>query len=127
MKENKEQRQVNINIALDHRLKGLSYRDIADEMGMDRSTVYRYVHAAIKRIQKKYTEKANTLVTMERQKLDKLEVYLLKATREGDIKAATIMLKIMERRAKLLGLDEPSKSEVKIDAVEVAIKAPEGI
>lgn len=127
MKENKEQRQVNINTALDHRLKGLSYREIADEMGMDRSTVYRYVHAAIKRIQKKYTEKANTLVTMERQKLDKLEVCLLKATRDGDIKAATVMLKIMERRAKLLGLDEPSKSEVKLDAVEVSIKKPEGI
>lgn len=127
MKENKEQKQVNIGKALDHRLKGLSYREIGEEMGIDRSVAFRYVKEAIKTIQEKYTEKAQALVTLERQKLDRLEVGLIKTTREGDVKAATAMLKIMERRAKLLGLDEPSKSEVKVDAVEVAIKAPEGI
>lgn len=127
MRENKEQKQVNIGKALEYRLKGLSYREIAEVMGIDRSVAFRYVKEAIKTIQDKYTEKAKALVTLERQKLDRLEVGLIKSTREGDVKAATAMLKIMERRAKLLGLDEPSKSEVKVDAVEVAIKAPEGI
>ena len=127
MKESKEQKEIKINIALDHRLKGLSYREIANEMGVHSGTAHGYVQAAIRIIQEKYTEKADALVTLERQKLDLLEVGLIKATREGDVKAATAMLKIMERRAKLLGLDEPSKSEVKVDAVDVVVKAPEGI
>ena len=127
MKENKEQREININTALDYRLEGLSYRAIADKMGVYPGTAHIYVQAAIKLIQKEYTDKATALVTLERQKLDRLEVGLIKSTREGDVKAATVMLKIMERRAKLLGLDEPSKSEVKVDAVDVVIKAPKGL
>lgn len=127
MRENKEQRQININIALDHKLEGMSYRAIAKVMGVHRCTASSYVKEAIKVIQEEYTEKADVLVTLEREKLDLLEVGLIKATREGDVKAATAMLKIMERRAKLLGLDEPSKSEVKLDTVDVDIKAPEGL
>lgn len=127
MKENKEQKQVNINTALDFRLKGLSYRAIAKEMGVNPGTAHRYVQESIKVIQDEYTEKAEILVTLERQKLDRLEVGLIKLARKGDIRAATVMLKIMERRAKLLGLDEPSKSEIKVDAVDVQIKAPEGL
>lgn len=127
MKENKEQKQVNINTALECRLKGMSYRAIAAEMGKNLATVYKYVHSATKIIRENYTEKAEVLVSLERQKLDRLEVGLIEAARNGDIKSATVMLKIMERRAKLLGLDEPSKSEVKVDAVEVSIKKPEGI
>lgn len=127
MRESREQKQVNINTALDYRLKGMSYRAIAKEMGVNPGTAHKYVQDAIKVIQEEYTEKAEILVTLERQKLDRLEVGLTKAARNGDIKAATVMLKIMERRAKLLGLDEPSKSEVKVDAVDVMIKAPEGL
>lgn len=127
MREDKEQRQININTALDYKLKGLSYREIGKEMGVHPSTANSYVKEAIKVIQEQYTEKADALVTLERQKLDRLEVGLIKSTREGDVKSAIAMLKIMERRAKLLGLDEPSKSEVKIDAVDVVVKAPEGL
>lgn len=127
MKERKEQKHVNIDLALDYRLKSMSYRDIGKKMGITVGTAHRYVQTAIKVIQEKYTEKADALVTLERQKLDKLEADLVDLVRGGDVKATTAMLKIMERRAKLLGLDEPSKSEVKVDAVEVSIKKPEGI
>lgn len=125
MRETKEQKQVKISTALDLRLKGMSYREIAKEMGVHSGTAHGYVQVAIKVIQEKYTEKAEALVILEQQKLDRLEVGLIESARKGDIKAATVLLKIMERRAKLLGLDSPA--EVKIEAVNVEIKKPEGI
>ena len=125
MRESKEQRQISINIALDYKLEGMSYRAIAKKMGVHRCTAHSYVTEAIKIIQEEYTEKAEALVTLEREKLDLLEVGLIKATRDGDVKAATAMLKIMERRAKLLGLDKAT--EIKVETVTVDIKAPEGL
>lgn len=118
------QKQINIDKAMSLRLENYSYREIAKKLGVAPGTAHRYVRAAVKSIQKKYSEKAELIVTVEINKLDKLEKALQKEAREGDIKASTTILKIMERRARLLGLDAPARTELKVDTVDVKIDLP---
>lgn len=114
----KQQKQVNINTALDYRLAGLSYRNIAKKMNINSTSAFNYVKAAIKIIQEKYTEKADALVSMELQKLNKMEVALYKLSIEGNTQSITALLKIQERRSRLLGLDAPIKQHTTIDTPE---------
>lgn len=123
----KEQRQINIDRAMSLRLENMSYREIAKEMGVAKGTAHRYVRAAVKLLQEKYSEKAEMIVVLEMNKLDKLEKALQKEARKGDIKASTTILKIMERRARLIGLDAPARTEVKIDTVDVKIDLPDNL
>lgn len=116
--EDKQRKQVNIDTALDYRLAGLSYRAVAKKMGVDGATAYRYVQAGIKIIQEEYKEKASALVTMELSKLDKLEVALYKGALEGDTKSIGSLLRIQERRSKLLGLDAPVKQHIEMEVPE---------
>ena len=122
-----EQTQVNIDRAMSLRLEGKSYREIAAEMSVAKGTAHKYVRKAVKLLQEKYSEKAEMIVVIEVNKLDKLEKALQKDARAGDIKASTTILKIMERRAKLLGLDSPARSEVKVDTVDVKIDLPKDL
>ena len=56
---------------------------------------------------------------MDLEELDKLaERYFLPAC-AGDIKATTTYLKILERRSKLLGLDEPTKIKMEVNTYDV--------
>lgn len=123
----KEQKQLNIDIAMDLRLKGLSYREIAEEIGVAKGTAHRYVKAAVKLAQTKYTEKAEMIMVLELKKLDKLEFALHEDALDGNVRASSTILKIMERRAKLLGLDSPSRTEVKVDTVDVKIDLPDDL
>jgi predicted transcriptional regulator len=123
-KHDKEQKQVNIDTALDLRLTGMSYRQIAKAMGVSPTTAFNYVKEAISIIQKEYKEKAEELITIDLAKLSKMEIGLYKKAIKGDKGSIDSMLKIMERRSKLLGLDQPTKS--KVDLGFDNIKLPDG-
>ena len=48
---------------------------------------------------------------MELHRLDKMTPKMMEFAVQGDTKAVDAVIKIMDRRAKLLGLDGPSKHE----------------
>jgi hypothetical protein len=52
--------------------------------------------------------------TLEAERLNALQVAIWDRAIEGDLKALDRVLAVMARRAKLLGLDQPSRSEVQI-------------
>lgn len=116
-----DQKQFNIDTALDYRLAGLSYRAVAKKMGVNVKSAYTYVQAGIKIIQEEYREKASALVTMELAKLDKLEIALYKGAIEGDTKAINSLLRIQERRSRLLGLDAAVKQHVAMETLNIKI------
>ncbi len=89
--------------ALELRAKGHSYRHIAAVMQCAPSEAHRRVKKALAWTSAENGEQVREL---ELSRLDQLwETYFGRA-KEGDQKAAAICLRVMERRSKLLGLDQ---------------------
>ena len=100
------------------RMAGMTYQQIADKLGYRNvSGAYRAVATLIKRTEQ---ETAQEFRVLELERLDLLSRGLWDKARgriardgtvikEPDLKAVDRLLQIMKRRAKLLGLDAPTK------------------
>ena len=103
---------VRRHMALRLRQQGKSYREIASELGISRATAHKYVTATLELLNQKAEGEAAELRRLEFLRLDSLfEVVYTKAAK-GDLRAVDRCLRVMERRAKLAGLDAPERSEV---------------
>ena len=104
--------------ALDLRKKGFSYTQIGTKLGCARQTACRYVLSELENLADKCREEAARVRDLELQRLDDLYLVAWKAIAEGsDLGAIDRCLRIMERRAKLLGLDAAEKVEHSGDLV----------
>ena len=104
---------VRSRAALDLRAQGFSYSDIADRLGIGRSTAHRYVTQELAYLAQECREEAVHVRDLELQRLDDLYLIAYRAIIDGyDLPAIDRCLRIMERRAKLLGLDAAQKVDV---------------
>jgi hypothetical protein len=104
--------------ALELRTSGLDYRSIAERIGYGSvASAHKAVQVALK---KTLQEPADELRTMEVARLDQMLLGLWPKAIKGDTWAVDRVLKIMERRAALLGLDAPLKREDTINIRHVA-------
>lgn len=88
--------------ALDLRRAGWSFDDIAAEVGYaNRGTAHKAVKQAIADITR---ESAQELLELELARLDDLQAGAYEKAREGDLFAVDRVLKIIDQRAKFLGL-----------------------
>lgn len=91
--------------ALELRKKGLTFDAIAQELGYaGRQQSYTAVMKALKETLR---EPSDELRSLEAERLDTITDALWGDAKRGDTGAIDRILKIMERRAKLLGLDVP--------------------
>ena len=131
-------REERIERELELRRRGLTYEQIAEQVGIaNKGTVYRDIMAALKRQAERNDGKAAELRALELGKLDDLEraaqrvltarhvtvnngkvIYDPTAADhtpmlddEPVLRAIATLLRIAERRARLLGLDAPAKLE----------------
>ncbi|RKN61873.1 hypothetical protein D7231_31875 [Streptomyces klenkii] len=116
------------------RARGLSYRQIADELGVARTTAHEMVERALQAIVQEPAEQVrqleldrldhmyrSALGVLERRHVTVSQGRIVKAD-DGEpleddgpvLQAIDRMLRIQERRARLLGLDAPSR--VSVDA-----------
>lgn len=96
--------------ALEFRAQGLSYDGIADECGFANAKAAK--DAVWKCMEETLRDTADQTRKMEGRRLDSLMMpFWKKATADADKAAALVCLRIMERRAKLFGLDAPQKME----------------
>lgn len=99
--------------ALEYRKAGMSYRAIGERVGWkSKSYVYKKITEALEQLVR---EPAEQLRTLELERLDRMFLALWQKITSGDAKAISTGLSIMERRAKLLGLDAPAKWEGDLD------------
>lgn len=93
--------------ALELRKEGKTFDEIAQELGYrSKQTAHNAVMSAIKGILR---EPAEELVRLDLERLDQMwQVAYLNAC-AGDASAIASCMRIMDRRAKLLGLDAPPK------------------
>lgn len=90
--------------ALTLRRGGATYEAIARQLGYtDKTAAYRAVKHALDAIER---EPAEQLLTLELERLDRMQLSLSTLANSGDVKAIDATLRIMDRRAKYLGLDD---------------------
>ena len=97
--------------ALELRKQGYSYRTIADTIGVNVSTAYYDVQESLKILRELEMEKAEDVRGIEMERLDRLLLACWERAIDGDDKSVRACLSIMERRAKLMGLDAPTRNE----------------
>lgn len=99
--------------ALELRKRGLNYTQIGKKLGCSRSTAFRYVLSELENLADKCREEAVHVRDLELQRLDDLYLLAYRAIIRGnDLAGIDRCLRIMERRAKLLGLDAAAKVDV---------------
>ena len=96
--------------ALELRKAGVSYEDIAKALGWaHKNGAWYAVKHAIALVKR---EPAQALITLEAERLDKMQQALWAKAIKGDYGAVDRIIKLMERRARLLGLDAPESVEL---------------
>ena len=92
------------------RIQGNTFEQIASEVGYSGPSGAWQAHQRIK--SEWIFESIDEARQLELMRLDELQVAVWDRAINGDLPAAHCVLKIMDRRAKLLGLDKPEKIEV---------------
>ncbi len=100
------------SLALDHRKAGLSYRAIGKKLNISYVQARRDIEAELAILAKQRTDKTEALRQLELERLDMLTNGLEPMAKVGNPGAVNSFLRVMERRAKLLGLDAPVKTDL---------------
>lgn len=109
--------------AYELKLQGWSYRRIAEELQVSLGTAHNRVQAAI-------AQRVDPLVeehrAIELDKLEEAEARLWEQIHHGGPKGLArnveVLIKLSERRSKLVGMDAPERKEI---AAQVETKSPE--
>jgi hypothetical protein len=103
-------------------LAGATFDQIAQQVGYaNRSAAWKAVQRALARVE---AHDVGSLREVEGARLDRLQVAVWPAALRGEVKAATVVLRIMERRARLLGLDAPLRADVGVrPEIDAGIRA----
>jgi hypothetical protein len=97
---------------MDLRSASLTFEQIANNLGLsNRGQAFKIYQRALERIP---AEGVVELRTLEGQRLDALQAAIWDTCMAGGIKSINASLRIMERRARLFGLDAPVKVLAKI-------------
>jgi len=96
--------------ALAMRLAGATYDKIAYTLGYSgRGAAQKDVTRALETARREMTARADELRDLEVMRLDRLQVGLWSRATGGDYRAVDTLLRLMDRRARLLGLDRPAE------------------
>lgn len=97
---------------LELRRAGLTWAAIAEQTGYaDATGAYAAYKRAIKRVM---DEPADDVRKQELDRLDRLQVAVWNRALKGDDKAINTVLRLMERRARLLGLDAAQRIQAEV-------------
>ena len=88
--------------AVDMRIAGASYRQIASQIGVSVGTAFTYTQKALQGTKQ---DAAEELRAAELLRLDRLMMAVWPRATGGDMDAIDRAIKIMDRRSRLLGLD----------------------
>ena len=96
--------------ALELRASGQSIRAIADKLGVSKTQVQRDIEKELQAAAEERKKIAGLIIDLELTKLDELEQEAWKHIAAGELSAIDRVLRAMERRAKLLGLDKTGEA-----------------
>jgi DNA-binding CsgD family transcriptional regulator len=97
--------------ALELRLVGATYRQIAQQLDVSEFAAYYDVQDELGRLDLVTKKRAERLRDLEARRLDRWTQALEPGIRTGDPRAILAAVRLMERRAKLFGLDAPTRTQ----------------
>ena len=110
--------------ALELRKAGATYDQIADQLDYSsRASAYKAVAKALQAIEEQVAEDAIELCRLEVERLDRLLVALWPKASAGHLGAIDRVIRISERRSRLLGLDAALRAEHRISGT-LQVEAP---
>jgi hypothetical protein len=89
------------------RLQGLSFQEIADALKKDKSQVVKWIKAEFARREAELTATLDDVRKLELTRIDRL--FALHWSKADDPRRTEILVRLMERRAAMLGLDAPKE------------------
>lgn len=98
--------------ALQLRISGMPYWQIAEEMGQREDTVKHWVLEQLQRLNGEEVRNSEIARQLHLERLDALLRGSWMKALQGNADSATIVLRCMERSSKLLGLDAPQKVDI---------------
>lgn len=101
---------------LELRKAGWTLAEIGKEMHIHPTRVHALLKDILKKLNDKMVDELQETITIEESRIDELLKAVWPKAKDGDVKATEMVLRLMERRARLRGLDrvEPSQ-RVKFD------------
>jgi hypothetical protein len=103
-------------VAVALRVEGCTYAEIGDQLGVSDRMASRIVNRAMDRVLR---EPVGQLVELEAARLDALWAAMWPRVLAGSARHAEVCVHICARRCQLLGLDQPSKLEMRMSVEEV--------
>lgn len=108
---------VRRSLAIELRVNGKPIREIAKQLGVSVGTAHSDVTAVMAEVADVTAEQAETERKLQLERIDKATELCMRLIAEADEKdglaAIDRLVKLEDRRAKLLGTDAPERSEVK--------------
>ena len=104
------------NKVLELRSQSFTWRAIADAVGY--ASGAGALKAYMRAIKRQQQEPVEAALFMELSRLDELQSTYWEPAVQGNMRAGEFVLKIMDRRAKLLGLDAPTKIQAEVVSYE---------
>lgn len=109
--------------AVELRTQGWTYQRIADACGVSVSAAHQAVVRYLEETRAVSREAAEEVRRLELDRLDRMLASIGPKAEDGDLAAADRVLRIQERRAKLLGIDAPTSAIVTHDAHPDTVRA----
>jgi hypothetical protein len=104
------------------RLQGATFPHIAEQLGYNsRQAAWADYQSALREAAAEYDDDIADARTFELERIDAVIAAAWEFADAGDIKALDVLLKCIDRRAKLLGLDKPVQVELSLDMLETEI------
>ena len=109
------ERQIQV---LDLRQSGWSYRAIGEKLDISHVQAWQDFQNALTDLREVSNDKAEDWRTLELERLDALTKALEPMAMVGNTNSVNAYIRVMEQRAKLLGLYAPEKKEFKIEDLD---------
>jgi hypothetical protein len=94
------------------RLEGLTFRQIGERLGFSEQRAHQLVTEELARLNAERAEQAAEVTRLELERLDALLAAVWDGASRGEVGAIDRVLAIMNRRAKVLGIDAPERREL---------------
>jgi predicted transcriptional regulator len=98
--------------ALELRIQGQPFRAIGRELGVSHARVVQYVQQSLAALAAQEQAHAQAQRQLDLERIDRALAGVMPKAEAGDAAAVQSLCRLLERRAKLLGLDAPTRSVV---------------
>jgi len=103
--------------ALELRKEGNTFQQIGDALGISKQNAHKHVMTALTAMNEQIAAEAEVMRTLELERLDKLWFAMYRQATQGNQGAVDRCIRIMERRAKLLGLDAAERMKLEHETI----------